>query len=35
MATVFALRDKWAKGETVFGIFASLPCAFACEVMTI
>ncbi|HVA12561.1 MAG TPA: aldolase/citrate lyase family protein [Stellaceae bacterium] len=32
MATVFALRDKWAKGETVFGIFASLPCAFACEV---
>jgi 4-hydroxy-2-oxoheptanedioate aldolase len=35
MATVFALRDKWAKGETVFGIFASLPCAFACEVATI
>ena len=35
MATVFALRDKWAKGEPVFGIFASLPCAFACEVATI
>ena len=32
MATAFALRDKWAKGETVFGIFASLPSAFACEV---
>jgi 4-hydroxy-2-oxoheptanedioate aldolase len=35
MATAFALRDKWAKGETVFGIFASLPCAFACEVLTV
>ena len=35
MATVFALRDKWAKGEPVFGLFASLPCAFACEVAAI
>src|ERR1700684_1867939 len=35
MATVFALREKWAKGETVFGMFASLPSAFACEVATI
>ena len=33
MATAFALREKWAKGETVFGLFASLPCAFAMEVV--
>jgi 4-hydroxy-2-oxoheptanedioate aldolase len=32
MATAFVLREKWAKGETVFGMFASLPSAFACEV---
>lgn len=34
MATVFALREKWAKGETVFGLFASLPCAFSAELIS-
>jgi 4-hydroxy-2-oxoheptanedioate aldolase len=33
MATAFALREKWAKGETVFGLFAGLPCGFAAEIV--
>jgi 4-hydroxy-2-oxoheptanedioate aldolase len=33
MATAFALREKWAKGETVFGLFASLPCGFSAELI--
>jgi 4-hydroxy-2-oxoheptanedioate aldolase len=34
MATAFALRDKWGKGETVFGLFASLPCGFSAELIS-
>jgi len=34
MATAFALRDKWARGETVFGLFASLPCGFSAELIS-
>lgn len=33
MATAFVLREKWAKGETVFGLFAGLPCGFAAELV--
>jgi 4-hydroxy-2-oxoheptanedioate aldolase len=33
MSTAFALREKWAKGETVFGLFASLPCGFSAEIV--
>ncbi|MGH7033642.1 MAG: HpcH/HpaI aldolase family protein [Stellaceae bacterium] len=33
MATAFALREKWARGETVFGLFAGLPCGFSAEVL--
>lgn len=34
MATVFAIRDKWAKGETVFGLFAGIPCGFSAEIIS-
>ena len=33
MATAMALRDKWAKGETVFGLFAGVPCGFSAELI--
>lgn len=33
MATAFALREKWARGETVFGLFAGLPCGFSAELL--
>lgn len=33
MATAFALREKWAKGEIVFGLFAGIPCGFSAELI--
>jgi len=35
MATSLALREKWARGETVFGLFATLPSAFASEIVCV
>lgn len=34
MATAFALRKKWENGETVFGLFAGLPCGFSAELIS-
>jgi len=33
MAMAAALREKWAQGSAVFGLFAGLPCGFAAEVL--
>jgi 4-hydroxy-2-oxoheptanedioate aldolase len=33
MATAIALREKWAKGETAFGLFAGVPCGFSAELI--
>jgi 4-hydroxy-2-oxoheptanedioate aldolase len=33
MNTASSLRSKLAKGDTVFGIWAALPCAFSAELM--
>lgn len=33
MASSLILREKWARGETVFGAWAALPSAFAAELM--
>lgn len=33
MSTALALRQKWARGETVFGMWAALPCGFAAELL--
>jgi 4-hydroxy-2-oxoheptanedioate aldolase len=35
MTTAIELRKKWAQGETVFGGWAALPCAFAAELMCV
>lgn len=35
MATATVLRKKWAAGETAFGAFAALPCAFAAELLCV
>src|SRR6185437_4075359 len=35
MATASVLRAKWTRGETVFGLWAALPCAFAAELMCV
>lgn len=35
MATASTLRAKWARGETVFGLWAALPCGFAAELMCV
>ncbi|MDB5761015.1 MAG: 2-dehydro-3-deoxyglucarate aldolase [Herminiimonas sp.] len=33
MNTASSLRNKLAKGDTVFGVWAALPCAFSAELM--
>src|SRR5256886_2185794 len=35
MSTARSLRDKFAKGETAFGVWAALPDAFAAELMCV
>lgn len=35
MSTAIELRKRWARGETVFGAWAALPCAFAAELMCV
>jgi 4-hydroxy-2-oxoheptanedioate aldolase len=35
MVTAMALRDKWARGETVFGLFAGVPCGFSVELIAV
>lgn len=35
MSTASALRKRWARGETVFGGWAALPCAFGAELMCV
>lgn len=35
MATASTLRAKWARGDTVFGLWAALPCGFAAELMCV
>src|SRR5437764_13434748 len=35
MSTARSLRDKWARGETAFGVWAALPDAFAAELMCV
>jgi len=35
MNTARSLRDKWARGETAFGVWAALPDAFAAELMCV
>lgn len=35
MTTASVLRGKWARDETVFGLWAALPCAFAAELMCV
>jgi 4-hydroxy-2-oxoheptanedioate aldolase len=35
MALALALQQKWAKGETVFGMWAGMPCAFAAELQCV
>lgn len=35
MSTAAVLREKWAKDETVFGVWAALPCAFSAELVCV
>src|SRR6266704_3796132 len=35
MSAARSLRDKWARGETAFGVWAALPDAFAAELMCV
>jgi 4-hydroxy-2-oxoheptanedioate aldolase len=35
MSTANTLRAKWARGDTVFGLWAALPCGFAAELMCV
>lgn len=35
MTTASVLRAKWARHETVFGLWAALPCAFSAELMCV
>ena len=35
MSTAKSLRDKFARGETAFGVWAALPDAFAAELMCV
>jgi 4-hydroxy-2-oxoheptanedioate aldolase len=35
MSTADGLRNKWARGEPVFGGWAALPCAFGAELMCV
>jgi 4-hydroxy-2-oxoheptanedioate aldolase len=35
VTTAIGLREKWARGETVFGGWAALPCAFSAELMCV
>jgi len=33
MGTALHLREKWAQGGTVFGLFAGVPCGFSAELL--